>query len=88
MNKAIGIDVEKSSHNQRRTYTKILDGVALPTALRKLLLGHELDKIEKAYMKSVDYEPDEVRELLDEGFNRFLYRKETKKKKNIKIYVS
>lgn len=77
MNEAIGMKVVKSAHDQRRTYCKILDSVALPTALRKLLMGHSLDALEKAYMKTVDYNPEEVRALIDKGYDRFLDKKRT-----------
>ena len=77
MCREIGIEKgkEKSTHDQRRTYIKIVDSVALPTALRKILVGHELDKLEEAYMKTVDYTPDEVRDLIDPAFVRFLNKK-------------
>ena len=77
MCRAIGMEngKEKSVHDQRRTYIKIVDSVALPTALRKLLVGHELDSLEEAYMKTVDYTPDEVRDLIDPAFVRFLNKK-------------
>ena len=59
---------EKSVHDQRMTYIKIVDSFALPTALKKLHVGHELDSFEEAYMKTVDYTPDEVRELINLAF--------------------
>ena len=77
MCRAIGMEngKEKSVHDQRRTYIKIVDSVALPTALRKLLVGHDLDELEEAYMKTIDYSPDEVRELIDPAYERFLNKK-------------
>ena len=50
----------KSGYDQRRTYVKILDSIALPTALRKILMWHELDKLENAYMKSVELSIEEA----------------------------
>ena len=84
MCRAIGMEKgkEKSAHDQRRTYVKIIDSVALPTALRKLLMGHELTDLEKAYMTTVDFTPDDVRNLIDPAFERFLNKKSTGNSKN------
>lgn len=81
MCRAIGMKKgeEKSAHDQRRTYIKIIDSIALPTALRKILVGHDLDMLEEAYMKTIDLTPDEVRAFLDPAFERFINQKRTEK---------
>lgn len=71
---------EKSAHDQRRTYAVILDSAALPSALRKLLMGHKLDLLERSYITDLDLDLEDVRKYLDLAFNKFF--KDKKKKRS------
>ena len=69
---------EKSAHDQRRTYAVILDSAALPSALRKLLMGHKLDLLERSYITDLDLDLEDVRKYLDLAFNKFFMDKKKK----------
>ena len=70
MCKILGI-IPKSNHDIRRTYASILDENGVPTALRKKLMGHALEKMEKSYLVN-GYSAGEIVNILTGVFNRVL----------------
>lgn len=67
--KSIGIS-RKSAHDIRRTYDSILDEVSMPSALRHLLMGHELAGIEAHYLRDA-HNLEEIKEIINQAFKKF-----------------
>ena len=65
---AIGI-IRKSSHDIRRTYDSILDEAEMPSALRHLLVGHELTGIDSHYLRD-SHSAEEVRDIINKAFEK------------------
>ena len=65
---AIGI-IRKSSHDIRRTYDSILDEAEMPSALRHLLVGHELTGIDSHYIRD-SHSAEEVRDIINRAFEK------------------
>ena len=68
---AIGIE-RKSAHDIRRTYDSILDEAVMPSALRHLLVGHELTGIDKCYLVD-DSTLEEVRVIMNKAFEPLVF---------------
>lgn len=65
---AIGIE-RKSAHDIRRTFDSILDEAVMSSALRHLLVGHELTGIDKNYLRD-DHDLEEVRAIMNSAFEK------------------
>ena len=70
---SIGIE-RKSAHDIRRTYDSILDEATMPSALRHLLVGHELSGIDAHYLRD-NHTLDEVREIINKAFEKLDFNK-------------
>jgi len=68
---AIGIE-RKSAHDIRRTYDSILDEAVMPSALRHLLVGHELTGIDAHYLRD-NHNLEEVRTIINNAFEKFRF---------------
>lgn len=63
----------KSAHDIRRTYDSILDEADMPTALRHLLVGHELTGIDASYLRD-DHSLAEVKSIINGAFDKAKFK--------------
>lgn len=68
---AIGIE-RKSAHDIRRTFDSMLDKTTMSSALRHLLVGHELTGIDKCYLVD-DSTLEEVRVIMNKAFEPLVF---------------
>lgn len=57
----------KSAHDVRRTYISRLDDYGVPASIRYMLVGHELDGINKHYVRNLS-DISTIRKYLDNAF--------------------
>lgn len=57
----------KSAHDVRRTYISLLDDYSVPASIRYMLVGHELDGINKHHVRNLS-DISTIRKYLDNAF--------------------
>lgn len=57
----------KSAHDLRRTYISLLDDYGVPASIRYMLVGHELEGINKHYVRNLS-DISTIRKYLDNAF--------------------
>lgn len=63
---------EKSCHDIRRTYESILDEAMMPSGLRHVLLGQDLEGIDEHYIRLDAYKPEDVQQYVNDAFKGYV----------------